>query len=62
MDHFIDIKIPKLGFFVDKNSQNDQTPFPKVGRKTPGMVIQRDLPFLLTNPPNLRKQYMSYET
>jgi len=35
MDHFIDSKIPKLGIFVDKNSQNDQTPFPKVGRKTP---------------------------
>jgi len=35
MDHFIDTKIPKLGIFVDKNSQNDQTPFPKVGRKTP---------------------------
>ena len=37
MDHFIDTKIPKLGIFVDKNSQNDQTPFPKVGRKTPGV-------------------------
>jgi len=35
MDHFIDTKIPKLGIFVDKNSPNDQTPFPKVGRKTP---------------------------
>ena len=35
MDHFIDTKIPKLGIFVYKNSQNDQTPFPKVGRKTP---------------------------
>jgi len=35
MDNFIDTKIPKLGIFVDKNSQNDQTPFPKVGRKTP---------------------------
>jgi len=39
MDHFIDTKIPKLGIFVDKNSQNDQTPFPKVGRKTPVSVI-----------------------
>jgi len=38
MDHFIDIKIPKLGIFVDKNSQNDQTPFPKVGRKTPVII------------------------
>ena len=37
MDHFIDSKIPNLGIFVDKNSQNDQTPFPKVGRKTPGL-------------------------
>jgi len=35
MDHFIGTKIPKLGIFVDKNSQNDQTPFPKVGRKNP---------------------------
>jgi len=35
MDHFIDTKIPKLGIFVDKKSQNDQTPFPKVGRKKP---------------------------
>ena len=40
MDHFIDTKIPKLGIFVDKNSQNDQTPFPKAGRKTPVMIIQ----------------------
>jgi len=40
MDHFIDTKIPKLGIFVDKNSQNDQTPFPKVGRKTPGLVCR----------------------
>ena len=38
MDHFIDTKIPKLGIFVDKNSQNDQIPFPKVGRKTPDKV------------------------
>jgi len=36
MNHFINTKIPKLGIFVDKNSQNGQTPFPKVGRKTPG--------------------------
>jgi len=35
MDHFIDTKIPKLGIFVDKNFQNYQTPFPKVGRKPP---------------------------
>jgi len=39
MDHFIDTKIPKLGIFDDKNSQNDQTPFPKVGRKTPGFFL-----------------------
>jgi len=38
MDHFIDTTIPKLGIFVDKNSQNDQTPFPKVGRKNPGKI------------------------
>ena len=38
MDQFIDTKIPKLGIFVDKKSQNDQTPFPKVGRKTPGII------------------------
>ena len=38
MDHFIDTKIPKFGIFVDKNSQNDQTPFPKVGRKTPDVI------------------------
>jgi len=31
----METKIPKLVIFVDKNSQNDQTPFPKVGRKTP---------------------------
>jgi len=37
MNHFIDTKIPKLGIFVDKNSQNDQTPFPKVGRKNPAI-------------------------
>ena len=39
MDHFIDTKIPKLAIFVDKNSQNDQTPFPKVGRKTPVVYV-----------------------
>jgi len=39
MDHFIDTKIPKMGIFVDKNSQNDQTPFPKIGRKTPAIPI-----------------------
>jgi len=39
MDHFIDTKIPKFGIFVDKNSQNDQTPFPKVGRKTPAAAL-----------------------
>ena len=39
MDHFIDTKIPKLGIFVDKNSPNDQTPFPKVGRKNPGLTV-----------------------
>jgi len=45
MDHFTDTKIPKLGIFVDKNSQNDQTPFPKVGRKTPALFL-----FLGTEP------------
>jgi len=39
MDHFIDTKIPKLGIFDDKISQNDKTPFPKVGRQTPEVVI-----------------------
>jgi len=39
MDHFIVTRIPKLGIFVDKNSQNDQTPFPKAGRKTPVIII-----------------------
>jgi len=43
MDHFIDSKIPKLGIFVDKNSQNDQTPFPKVGRKTPGSICSPNI-------------------
>jgi len=33
----MDSKIPKLDIFVDKNSKNDQTPFPKVGRKTPDL-------------------------
>ena len=39
MDHFIDTKIPQMGIFVDKNSQNDQTPFPKIEnrQKTPWM-------------------------
>ena len=44
MDHFIDTKIPKFSIFVDKNSQNDQTPFPKVGRKTPG-TLRLDIPW-----------------
>jgi len=35
MDHFIDTKITQMGIFVDKISQNDQTPFPKIGRKPP---------------------------
>jgi len=39
MDNFIDTKIPKFGIFVDKNSQNDQTPFPEVGRKTPDQFL-----------------------
>ena len=43
MDHFIDTKNPKLGIFVDKNSQNDQTPFPKVGRKTPDMFYLKKI-------------------
>jgi len=38
MDRFIDTKSPKRGIFVDKISQNDQTPFPKVGRKTPDIA------------------------
>jgi len=46
MDHFIDTKIPNLGIFVDKNSQNDQTPFPKVGRKTPEMLFGTYYSFL----------------
>jgi len=34
----METKIPKLVIFVDKNSQNDQTSFPKVGRKTPAVA------------------------
>jgi len=34
-------KKTKMGIFVDKNSQNDQAPFPKVGRKNPGIAVQR---------------------
>jgi len=30
-----------LGIFVDKKSQNDQTPFPEVGRKPPGFTTYR---------------------
>jgi len=47
MDHFIDTKIPKLGIFVDKNSQNDQTPFPKVGRKTPEQLLKKWKKFIV---------------
>ena len=49
MDHFIDTKIPKMSIFVDKNSQNDLTPFPKVVLKTPVLSMLQYLRCLIVH-------------